>query len=554
MSQKKDIAFLLHPNDYKEISLNNITLANPIDVYILSRLDFNTPPNISSEEILLNFSSYVKNILLNNDIQKNSSPNEIMNLKKNNIDIFIVSKEYFIKNKISQINTIPSTVQLIETQGKKVLYFPNDIISFIIIKMQNAPSLINNQHNTNQNINPISNIINNNFVFNNNIFNNISDNNNIIFPENDPNNFSQNNMINNNNIINTFEQQNPFMNLNNASPNEDSKLKIIQILILLYANEREVTNLFVQGYITNPESNNLKDYYIVSKSLIDKFKQIYHYDLIHNILSIHNITNIKKALQNMKYYISLNEIKSHRNMINTDITSFSQLNLAPNTQTYGIYNFPINFVIIHKSIIKQIVNLIMNYFDDSYYNIQIGISSLFLKSTYDTKKIYIYKYNNNLFNIMAVFDFFNDIWKDIYNKYFSKITLEEYLNLKKIDINKKNQKQNLLNSENKLLGYIYLIPLSDQNGNITQNINDNEIINNINNLNINKNDNIKKSNFSPIYHKLINSINNLEPNYPDEIPDISAIINKISLKQLKGMTVHIIESSKLQYCIDTIKD
>ena len=421
---------------------------------------------------------------MSNKIQKNPSANEIMNLKNKNIDIFIVSKEYIIKNKIFPINSIPSNIQLIELQGKKVLYFPNDFKFFYIINMQNAPSLINNQHITNQIKNPNSNINKNNFVFNeinfnNKGFNNISDNNNIIFPENDPNNFSQNNMINNNNIINTFEQQNPSMNLNNASPNEDSKLKIIQILILLYANEREVTNLFLQGYIANPEANNLKDYYIVNKSLIDKFKQIYHYDLIHNILSIHNITNINQALQNMKYYISLNEIKSHKNMINTDITSFSQLNLAPNTQTYGIYNFPINFMIIHKSIIKQVENLIMNYFDDSYYNIQIGISSLFLKSTYDTKKIYIYKYNNNLFNIIGVIDLFNDIWEDIYNKYLSKITLEEYLNLKKIDINKKNQKQNLLNSENKLLGYIYLIPLSGQNGNITQNIIDNGIINNI---------------------------------------------------------------------------
>ena len=338
-------------------------------------------------------------------------------------------------------------------------------------------------------------------INNDNGFNNISYNNNNIFPENDPNNFSQNNMINNNNIINTFEQQNPSMNLNNEFPNEDSKLKIIQILILLYANEREVTNLFVQGYITNPETSNLKDYCLVNKSLIDKFKQIYHYDLIHNILSIQNITNIKQALQNMKYYISLNEIKSHKSMINTDITGLSQLNIAPTTQTCGengIYNFPINFVIIHKSIIKRIVNLIMNSFDDSYYNMQIGISSLFLKSTYDTKKIYIYQYNNNLFNIIGVIDLFNDIWKDIYHKYLSKITLEEYLNLKKIDINKKNQKQKILNWANKLLGYIYLIPLSDQNGNITQNINDNEIINNINNLNINKNGNIKKSNFSPI--------------------------------------------------------
>ena len=159
-----------------------------------------------------------------------------------------------------------------------------------------------------------------------------------------------------------------------------------------------------------------------------------------------------------------------------------------------------------------------------------------------------------MFNIIGVIDFFNDIWEDIYNKYLSKKTLKDFFYLKKIDINKKNQKQNLLNSKGVLLGFIYLIPLSGQNGNEAQNIIDNGIINNINNLNINKNDNIKKSNFSSIYHKFINSINNLEPNYPDEIPDISAIINKIFLKQLKGMTVYIIESSKLQYCIDTIKD
>ena len=129
-----------------------------------------------------------------------------------------------------------------------------------------------------------------------------------------------------------------------------------------------------------------------------------------------------------------------------------------------------------------------------------------------------------------------------------------YLIRKKIDINKKNQKQNLLNSLNKLLGYIYLISLSGQNGNVTQKFTEDGIIKDINNLNINKNDNIKKTNFSSIYHKLIDSINNLEPNYPNEIPNIKAIINKISLNELKGITVYIIETQKLQYCIDTIKD
>ena len=175
MSQKRDIVFLLHPNDYKEILISPITLVNPIDVYILSKLNFKTVQNISSEEILLNFSSYAKTIILNNNIQKNSSVNEIMNLKNKNIDIFIVSKEYIIKNKIFPINNIPSNIQLIEIQGKKVLYFRNEFKFFYLINMQNAPNLIINQHNTNQNINPNNNI---SFINSQHGFNSIIDNNN----------------------------------------------------------------------------------------------------------------------------------------------------------------------------------------------------------------------------------------------------------------------------------------------------------------------------------------------------------------------------------------
>ena len=48
MSQKRDIVFLLHPNDYKEIPFSEITLSNPIDVYILSKLNFKTQQNINS--------------------------------------------------------------------------------------------------------------------------------------------------------------------------------------------------------------------------------------------------------------------------------------------------------------------------------------------------------------------------------------------------------------------------------------------------------------------------------------------------------------------------
>ena len=344
------------------------------------------------------------------------------------------------------------------------------------------------------------------------------------------------------------------MNFNNMLPTEDNKSKIVQILILLYANEREIANLFVQGYSINSGSKNLKEYSIINKSLIDKFKQIYHYDLLNNIQSIRNISNVKLTLQNMKNYLSLNEIKSLVSMINTDISSLSQFNPTLITKScgeFGEYNFPVNFVVIHKSIINLIQNLIMNFFSDSYYEMQIGISSLFLKSTIDTKKIYVYSYSNNLFNIIGIIEFFNEIWNDIYSKYLSKISFAQYLIRKKIDVNKKNQKQNLLNSESKLLGYIYLVSLSGQNDKAIKNITEGEIINN---LNIGKNETNQKLSFSPIYHKLIDSINSLEAYYPNDLPNIGTIINKISLNELKCLTVYIIQSSKLQYCIDTVKN
>ena len=345
------------------------------------------------------------------------------------------------------------------------------------------------------------------------------------------------------------------MNFNNMLQTEENKSKIIQILILLYANEREIANLFVQGYSINPESKNLKEYFIINKSWIDKFKQIYHYDLVNNIQSMRNITNLKQTFQNMKNYLSLNEIKSLISMINTDISSLSQFNPTLITNSCGEngeYNFPVNFVVIHKSIIKLIQNLIMNFFSDSDYEMQIGISSLFLKSTFDTQKIYVYSYNNNLFNFKGVIEVnHQEIWGGIYNKYLSKITFENYLNTKKIDINKKNQKQKLLNSENKLIGFIYLVSLSGQNDKAIKNITEGEIINN---LNIGNNETIPKLGFSPIYHKLIDSINSLETYYPHDLPNIGTIINKISLNELKCLTVYIIQSSKLQYCIDTVKN
>ena len=98
MDQKKGIIFLLHPNDYNEISLSSISYSNQKDVFILSKNYFPNFQNISSEQILHNFSSYIKKILWSDNKKLNLTFDEIMNLKKSNTDIFIVSKEYLQNN------------------------------------------------------------------------------------------------------------------------------------------------------------------------------------------------------------------------------------------------------------------------------------------------------------------------------------------------------------------------------------------------------------------------------------------------------------------------
>ena len=123
MNQKKGIIFFLHPNDYNETFITNLTIINQIDVFILLKQYFPNTQNINSEKILQNYSSYIKTIDLKWR-KINFSFDEIMNLKKQNVELFIVSKEY-LPNNILAINN-PSNIKLIETQGKQIIAFEND--------------------------------------------------------------------------------------------------------------------------------------------------------------------------------------------------------------------------------------------------------------------------------------------------------------------------------------------------------------------------------------------------------------------------------------------
>ena len=564
MDKKKVFNFYVKPNNLNILSALPCAISDPPDAYILCKKYFKNDKNISFEQFIRNFFSYIKNTNLTGT-KINFSFDEIINLKNNNIGFFVVSKNYIPKY-LLEINGNINT-KFVENQGKKILYFPNEY-KFLSLNANNVeinPSIntnneINSFHqvNQNQNNNFQINIPNNNSDLNqinfNNNFNNFFNNNNNIVQDNSNNIIIENNNSNYNfdNNNNNFEQFNNPSNINVSSQN-DEKSKIIKILILLYGNEILIANYLAQGNAMNPNSKNLKDFFIINKSLIDKFKEIYHYDMIKNVLSTKGISNFTQILNNISSYESLEEIKSVSYMINIDTTSLAQFNITPTTKScgeYGEYTFPVNFVVVHKSIIDLLQNLNMSYFIAQSYELKIGVSSLCVRGTYDTKKIFIYHCNHRLFNILGVIEVFDEIWDNIYSRYLSKMTFEEYLKKKKIDINTKNKKQNLLSSNKSHLGYIYLISSSVQHHNIVKNqVTEGEFIPD---LNIKKNEIIQKPNFSAIYHKLIDSINNLNPNYPHDLSN-ETIMNKLSSNQVTGLNLYIIETSKLQYCIDTIK-
>ena len=92
----------------------------------------------------------------------------------------------------------------------------------------------------------------------------------------------------------------------------------------------------------------------------------------------------------------------------------------------------------------------------SEYEINFGISQLYIRLKYDLNKIYCYNYQNNSFNLSCIIELLADIFKEIYDRHLSKKPFTQYLNEKQINLGILNKKQKLFSSGKKLLGYIYL--------------------------------------------------------------------------------------------------
>ena len=533
--------FCIHLNYYDDFKLVQYGegLEDLTEVFILCKYSFENQ-NVNISNLIQNPSS----VKIPGKMKLNFSAEEIIKFKNAQIDFYILDKERLdnIFAKIGKNLKSNSNILMADKNDFKILYFQNELkyISFTINKNQshNANLInLNNQIQMNNNINFPNNNIINDFNSNNNQNNHKVNLNQTYQPNHD---FNSNNNQNNIKInINQTYQPNPNHQNNANSVKNDPKLKIIQSLILLYGNVKEINRMYTQGTF------DVKKYYLVNKTFIDKFKEIYNYNEINNILTKKGINTLSDAFNNLKGLISLNEIKSIYNKISININNLTQINIYVQSRKGGPiqeYNFPLNFEIIHESILN-IIKSFINIYIESDYEISFGQLSLCLRWKYDPQKIYIYNYNNHSFNLSGIIELFADAWKYIYDKHISKKSFVQYLTEKQINLNILNQRQNLTSTGNKFLGYIYLTShINDFNSN-------NIVDQNMNMFNNPKKEENKNMNLKNIYQNLINSLKNLKKNNID-LPNLETIKSYISSNILNTLPVFIIEHNKMKYYLE----
>ena len=443
MKKKEDFFIHIQHNDIEAIQKpNNSEIQSSTGIYILTRDSFINYPNFDVNCLINNnyiLSSEQIKKLQKSEIKLNYTYNEIMELKKNKIDFFILDEikvKKVLRNIGIEISKLYESKEFyLELKKQNLVYFSEEN-KYIHIKPHLNENLFQNQNRT---------------VFHNVTFINSKPKSNI-----------------NDNRLNQTLRKQENNSFNKKKIHYDEKSKIIQILILLYGNEKEIMRYYSQGIY------DLKNYFLINKAWVEKFKEKNHYNEIYNILISSGINTLNECLQQLTDLQSSLEIKSVYNKININNSSLNQISFSLKTKKrreFNEYVFPIDFYIIHESIlslIKTISNCIIN----SEYEISFGKSSLCLRLKNQLCKIYFYNYNNNSFNITGVIELFQDFWKPIYQKHFSKISFKNYLINKKINLNIINKKQNLFSADNTLLGYVFLLSQIDGNKDkiiITQN-------------------------------------------------------------------------------------
>ena len=144
MSKRKNFAFHLESDDFKEIQFNE-SLQNLVNVYVLCKYSFNNNPNVDINKLFLkNYSQNEINNLLPNGIKTNFSFNDIMKFKNQNIDFYIVDSErlkvIFKNNDI--IYKCQSSICYENNKGRNILFFTKEAKT-ISFNVKNNPSINN---------------------------------------------------------------------------------------------------------------------------------------------------------------------------------------------------------------------------------------------------------------------------------------------------------------------------------------------------------------------------------------------------------------------------
>ena len=436
MSNQKELIALIKINDsLKEIDLTNLKDNCVSNAFILCKYS------------LINYDIYIEKFM-NKKITKDEIQSINQNLPRfsftfeeimsfiNKIDIYIVNKNY-LKHRGIHRNFLFSNLSYYIQDGKKYLFFCEKAKLFMIepiklIKLQN-------QNNLNSSIN------NNHMVS--------------VLPD-----------INNNNNLN------------------DNKIKILNCLILLYANKR----LIKKRLFSNIQNGEIFNCYLVNKDFIKNFKNKFYYSNINNILSIYNYDDFNIYIQYLEAFQSLSEIKEILKNIK-DIDSINKLRILPTRKKFinnKEYKWPINFELVHEILFKMLLDIYKKSENEmneikvyqSQYKIYFGHSTLYIN--YLKNPIYFFAYNydknNNSYNLFAIFKCNGNTFHELLYKYLMSKTFEQFLIQMKIDLNKKNIFQLIMNSQKqKVLEVLLFFENNNINSKQFQNIIDSNMNNNI---------------------------------------------------------------------------
>ena len=471
IQNEKDIIEYISVNDsLKLVNFNNIDLSDKIPVLIISYKTFTNYPNIDIKK-LVNRQYKPEEILFIKDSPiYHLTSDDVITLKKSNKEFFIANASFLTKIGFDQYILLSPNIYYFIENSKKFLYFKNEN-TLLMIESGNQMNL--------------SSSINNNLNIN--------------------------------------------IDINNIRKN------IINCSVLLYANEKIINKLYSSNI---PQKYNIKNYKLINKSWLDNFKENY-YNNFENIINTHSqiyqFNTYNDYIKNLQYFHSLVEIQNIANSINDiSITLSQQIPFLPKIKS-AVQNpdikWPINFELVHESLFNLFEKLKSNKNDinnnQPQYIINLGIKTLYLQSKDFPIFFYIYKYDKNKpYDLLGIFRFEKNLFQGQYQKYLNNKTFSEYIRIKKLDINKINQTQPILNSNNQKIGELILIKQVNQiNHSLTKSYNE---LAQMTNNQILQNSNIIYSN-----NQTEQFFNNLEiQNQNDPNNQIQQIINNLGFQNI----------------------